>query len=172
MGENTIAKKHYLLVWVYSFIFYLVLAVSRGEMFVWQTGELILAITGASLTTVAAAKILKEIDDYEFLLNPIRVLLFIIYLFPFLLRVSIANLKVAYRIITGKTSPGIVKISPELEKDTSITLLANSITLTPGTLTVDEKNGDLFIHWINAKEDYEIEDVCGSFPKWARRIAE
>ncbi len=38
---------------------------------------------------------------------------------------------------------------------------------------VDEKNNDLYIHWINVKDKTpKIEDVCGSFPKWARRIAE
>lgn len=172
MGEFKISKKNHVLVGIYSFIFYLVLTASRGEFFVWQSGEILLAIIGALLTTIASAKILKEIDDYGFLLNPIRVFLLIIYLFPFLFRVTVANLDVAYRIISGKTNPGIVKIDPELEKDTSLTLLANSITLTPGTLTVDEKDGKLYIHWINVKEDYQIEDICGSFPKWARRIAE
>ena len=59
-------------------------------------------------------------------------------------------------------------------------MLANSITLTPGTLSVDidEDKNDLYIHWINVKKealqkkpvDYKF--VCGEFPKWVRRIAE
>ena len=86
-----------------------------------------------------------------------------------------ANIDVAYRVITGKINPGIVKISPNLKSDAAITLLANSITLTPGTLSVDidENNNDLYIHWINVTNlKPEIEDICGSFPTWARRIAE
>ncbi len=68
-----------------------------------------------------------------------------------------------------------MKISPNLKTDAAITLLANSITLTPGTLSVYiyEKYNDLYIHWINVTNiKPTIEDICGSFPKWVRRIAE
>jgi len=91
-----------------------------------------------------------------------------------------ANVDVAYRVITGKINPGIIKISPNLKTDLGITLLANSITLTPGTLTVDidEDTNDLYIHWINVKGEalkknpVECKFVCANFDKWARRIAE
>ena len=61
----------------------------------------------------------------------------------------------ANRVITGKINPGIVRISPKLKTDLGVTLLANSITLTPGTLTVDidEKTNDLYVHWIAVKEE-------------------
>ena len=53
--------------------------------------------------------------------------------------------------------PGIVKIKTILRTDSAITALANSITLTPGTLTVDlvrsEEDCFLYIHWINIKSD-------------------
>jgi multicomponent Na+:H+ antiporter subunit E len=53
--------------------------------------------------------------------------------------------------------PGIVKIKTSLKTDSGITALANSITLTPGTLTVDlTDDGYLYIHWINVKSD-EVE---------------
>ncbi|HHH78266.1 MAG TPA: cation:proton antiporter, partial [Thermoplasmatales archaeon] len=90
-----------------------------------------------------------------------------------------ANFDVAYRVITGKINPGIVKMSPGLKSDTALTFLANSITLTPGTLSVDtddEKN--LYVHWINIDEEALKEmprpckPVCSTFPKWARRVAE
>jgi multicomponent Na+:H+ antiporter subunit E len=91
-----------------------------------------------------------------------------------------ANIDVAYRVISGKINPGIVKISPNLKSDLGITMLANSITLTPGTLSVDidEENNDLYIHWINVKskaltkKPIDYKHVCGKFPNWIRRIAE
>jgi multicomponent Na+:H+ antiporter subunit E len=89
-----------------------------------------------------------------------------------------ANIEVAYRVITGKIRPGIVRIKPDLKTNLGRTILANSITLTPGTLTVDidEKNGDIIVHWINVKEteseEGKLKAVCGSFAKWARRLAE
>jgi len=48
--------------------------------------------------------------------------------------------------------PGIVKIKTNLSSDSGITALANSITLTPGTLTVDVgEEGVLYVHWINVR---------------------
>ena len=60
--------------------------------------------------------------------------------------------------------------------------MTSSITLTPGTLTVniDDESNDLFIHMINvpegfeARESIEAKEVFGLFdcPAWIRRIAE
>jgi multicomponent Na+:H+ antiporter subunit E len=115
------------------------------------------------------------------MINPVRWLTFIVYVFvPFFIGMAKANIDVAYRVITGKINPGIVKISPDLKTDLGITMLANSITLTPGTLTVDidEDKNDLYIHWINVNEralkgkSVDCNYICGNFNKWVRRIAE
>jgi multicomponent Na+:H+ antiporter subunit E len=90
-----------------------------------------------------------------------------------------ANIDVAYRVLTGRINPAIVKISPRLKTDMSLTILANSITLTPGTLSVDvdEETNDLYVHWINVQPDVlkemprDYHPICNSFPDWARRIA-
>jgi multicomponent Na+:H+ antiporter subunit E len=112
-------------------------------------------------------------------MNPKRWVTFLAYLFPFFLAMAKANVDVAYRVITGRINPGIVKIDPKLENDMSLTILANSITLTPGTLSVDVKpeTNELFVHWINIDpkvlkdmpRDYH--PICQTFPDWARRIA-
>ena len=65
-----------------------------------------------------------------------------------------ANLDVVYRALHPQMPihPGIVKIKTNLKSDSAITALANSITLTPGTLTVDvTEDGYLYVHWINVK---------------------
>ena len=65
-----------------------------------------------------------------------------------------ANLDVVYRALhpAMPIKPGIVKIKTSLKTDSGITALANSITLTPGTLTVDlTDDGFLYVHWINVK---------------------
>jgi len=110
------------------------------------------------------------------MLNPLRWVIFLVYLIgPFFWAMAKANVDVAYRVITGKINPGIVKISPGLKTDLGITLLADSITLTPGTLSVDidEKNNDLYIHWINVTTlKPTTHHICTNFPQWIRRIAE
>lgn len=109
-------------------------------------------------------------------LNPMRWAGFIYYLFgPFAKGMVKANLDVAKRVITGDIRPGIVKLEPGLRSNLAMTVLADSITLTPGTLTVDvdEEDGAFYIHWINVTDlDPKEEDVYGSFAKWARRLTE
>ncbi len=100
---------------------------------------------------------------------------------PFFLEMAKANLDVAYRVITGRISPGIIRVKSGMKTDFSLMLLANSITLTPGTLSVgvDEETNDLFIHKINlapgeeTREIWEARDLFGlDCPAWIRRIAE
>ncbi|RLF85748.1 cation:proton antiporter, partial [Thermococci archaeon] len=85
-----------------------------------------------------------------------------------------ANLDVAYRVVTGKIKPGIVRVPVDLENEAQYTILSNSITLTPGTLTVDAcpEEKALYVHWIYIKEEEPktSEPVAGSFEKWARRL--
>ncbi len=68
-----------------------------------------------------------------------RVLVFIKYLFVFIWEMIKANLHVAYIVIHPMLpiKPGIVKIKTNLTKGSALTVLANSITLTPGTMSVD-----------------------------------
>jgi|WetSurMetagenome_2_1015567.scaffolds.fasta_scaffold482165_2 multicomponent Na+:H+ antiporter subunit E len=75
------------------------------------------------------------------------------YFFIFFREMIKANLHVAYIVIHPKLpiKPGIVKIKTSLTKDSARTVLANSITLTPGTMTVDinPDTNEYYIHWID-----------------------
>jgi len=64
-----------------------------------------------------------------------------------------ANFDVAYRVIHPRMpiNPGVVMINTDLKSDSGKLALANSITLTPGTLTMDVEGDKLLIHWINVK---------------------
>ena len=88
--------------------------------------------------------------------HPLRYWYFFIYYLPtFLWECFKANLDVAYRVLhpTLPINPGIVKVKTSLKTDIALTFLANSITLTPGTMSVDidKDNGFLYIHWIDVK---------------------
>ena len=90
-----------------------------------------------------------------------------------------ANLDVAYRVIHPglPVNPGIVKVKTKLRGELGLTFLANSITLTPGTLSVDvdKENGYLYVHWIDVK-DKEIDRasriIVRKFEKVLGRIFE
>jgi len=92
--------------------------------------------------------------------HPKRWAYFLYYVPIFLYYVIKANLDVAYRVIHPRLpiNPGIVKIKTELKSEIAQTMLANSITLTPGTLSVDLKDGNLYVHWIDVKSQ-DVEEA-------------
>lgn len=90
-----------------------------------------------------------------------------------------ANIDVAFRVAHPDLpiKPGIVKVKTILKSDTGLTFLANSITLTPGTMSVDidEENGILYIHWINVRsQDTQkaTELIVRTFENILKRIFE
>lgn len=171
---------------IVSFIVYLLLTVGSATISsdflgldLWSIEEIIFGIIISFIIAVVTRKIF--VKKSLRMLNPIRWIYFIIYAIgPFFVSLAKANFDVAYRVITGKIKPGIVRIKSGLKTDLGVTMLANSITLTPGTLSVDidEKNNDLYIHWINVDEEalkkkpVDCKYICGNFVKWVRRIAE
>jgi len=176
-----IPMKAFIVTTIMCLILYLLLTTGSGTeiLGLWSFIELAFGLLLSIIVGIIARKVFIK-DSYR-MLNPVRWFLFLGYLIgPFFVALTKANLDVAYRVITGKINPGIVKISPGLKTDLGITLLANSITLTPGTLSVDidEDTNDLYVHWINVdtkaleNKPVECKYICGNFPKWVRRIAE
>lgn len=63
----------------------------------------------------------------------------VMFVLFFLWELSRANLKVAFDVLTPRHRmvPGVIAIPLDARTDAEITLLANLITLTPGTLSLD-----------------------------------
>ena len=86
-----------------------------------------------------------------------------------------ANLDVAKRVLNPALplNPGFVKIPTELNSDLGKLTLANSITLTPGTLSIDADDHSIYIHWIDVQGDsaeaYQA-NVSSGFEKTLRRV--
>ncbi|MFO7900802.1 MAG: Na+/H+ antiporter subunit E [Planctomycetota bacterium] len=116
-------------------------------------------------------------DRMDRVLDPRRVFFFLVYLPYFFYWCLKANLDVALRVIHPDVPirPGIVKVKTSLRTDMAKTFLANSITLTPGTLTVDIDGDDVYVHWINIDTDdveQRTSEICGRFEPLLRRIFE
>ena len=134
-------------------------------LLVWSTNRQDL-VAGLVLSVLIAV-----VFGSVFLTEPTRVfapkrwLLFLCYVPYFLYFCIRANVDVAYRVIHPDLPirPGIVKVPTRLKSDLAKTFLANSITLTPGTLTVDICGSDLYIHCINVPEKPE---------EWTRQIVQ
>ena len=97
------------------------------------------------------------------------------YIFVLFKEIIKANLDVAYRVINPEMpiKPGIVVIKTNLKKNIAKLILANSITLTPGTFTLDIIGDKLLIHWIYVKSSdlKEATEIVGErFEKILRKI--
>jgi multicomponent Na+:H+ antiporter subunit E len=123
-------------------------------------------ITGAVLSLIITLFSYKSFTDLGLsFLSPKRLFNIVKYMFIFLIALLKANLDVAKRVINPKLpiNPGIVAYKTKLKNDTAKVFLANSITLTPGTLTVDVIDDTLYIHWIDvvSKDPQKIYSEIG-----------
>ena len=159
-----------LIYFVVSFIIWMLLT--------WTTAAQI--VIAGLIVSALVAMLFHEIlpREHHIFISPVRVFWFLTYLPVFFYYVLKANLDVVYRVLHPKMpiKPGIVKIKTNLKTESGITALANSITLTPGTLTVDlTEDGFLYIHWINV-QSVEIEEatklIAGKFEWFLVRIFE
>ncbi len=93
----------------------------------------------------------------ELRLNPQALLRIPVYLAVFLRELVKSTLDVARRVLNPSLpiNPGIVKVRTKLRSKLGRIILANSITLTPGTMTVETRGEYFYIHWI----DTQCEDV-------------
>jgi len=108
-----------------------------------------------------------------------RYLWFFYYIPVFVWECIKANVDGAYRVIHPDLpiNPGIVKVKTTLKSDTALTFLANSLTLKPGTMTVDidKENGFLYVHWVSVKSediDKATELIVSKFERILKRIFE
>jgi multicomponent Na+:H+ antiporter subunit E len=91
----------------------------------------------------------------EINLTPKAFIYTFIYLFVFIIELIKANIDVTRRVLTPSLpiNPGIVKVKTKLKSKMARLILADSITLTPGTFTLQVEGDTFYIHWINVDVD-------------------
>jgi len=141
----------------------------------WRIGPTTIT-AGVVVSFIAAIWLGRELPVQPArLLNPMRWIWAIVYIPVFAWECLKANLDVAMRVLSPglQLKPGIVKIRTSLKSDIARTFLANSITMTPGTMTVEIQDDVLYIHWIDVKtEDPEAaaKIIKGPFERLLARI--
>ena len=159
----------YIAVFILALIFWLLIT------FRFTLSNLAVGSAAALITSLLfAGRYFKNLGKF---LQPARYLWFLVYLFIFIIECIKANFDVAYRVLhpAMPIRPGIVKIKTTLRSGFAKTMLANSITMTPGTITVDIIDDSLYVHWIYvSSEDPEVytRRITGKFEKYIKRFAE
>lgn len=83
------------------------------------------------------------------------------YLVTFFRALILANLDVARRVLSPSLPirPAVVEVRTGLKSSLGKLLLANSITLTPGTLSIDVQGDRLLVHWIDCAPGSDMDSA-------------
>jgi multicomponent Na+:H+ antiporter subunit E len=160
-----------------KYIIYILLSLAAWLLFSFNfsLSNLVVGTIVAIITVLLFSKYFA--DDVGKLFQPQRYFWFIVYIFIFTWECFKANLDVAYRVLHPRLPirPGIVKVKTNLKTDVARTTLANSITMTPGTITIDIIDDYIYVHWIYVSttdpEKY-TEKISGRFEKYIKKIFE
>lgn len=134
-----------------SFVSYMLLTASAGDVHLWPVEEILSGAAVSLVTATFASRLIPKSVTSQ-LINPIKWVALVFYLiFPFFIVLIIANIEVAYRVLTGKINPAVVKLDTNLKSPVGTFFLANSITLSPGTfsLELNEKDNSIYIHCLS-----------------------
>ena len=105
----------------------------------------------AALVAYALSANLSYLSGYRF--TAASLVATVLYIGYFLKELVKANLSMAALVLTPSlpVKPAIVRVRTQLKNPIARLLLANSITLTPGTLSVEVTDEWLYIHWVVAE---------------------
>ncbi|MBC8209659.1 MAG: Na+/H+ antiporter subunit E [Gammaproteobacteria bacterium] len=129
--------------------------------------ELLAGILVASIVSLISAPYLDIFNGVRY--TPMAVVAVLRYLGYFFVALIRANFDMAGRVLSPSLpiSPAVVEVQTRLKSRLGQMLLANSITLTPGTLSVDLNNDRILVHWIAAPEGISLEqathDIASGF---------
>ncbi len=116
-----------------------------------STNELILG----AIVCITLSYVLTNYMNIEFDLFQIpKIVVFLVTYIPTLfIELVKANIDVAKRVLNPSLpiNPGIVKVPTEIKNEYGKLILANSITLTPGTISIDADDDCIYVHCIDVK---------------------
>ena len=137
-------------------LFFLVWVVFNGRL------TLEIALFGVAVAGAVFAFICKFMD-YSLQKEMVfykKLPVFFRYLYHLIREIIAANFVVTRMILTRKEQmePVLVHVHTDLKTETARVMLANSITLTPGTITVAMTEDDLLVHCLDKSLSEGMED--------------
>lgn len=169
-GRVGFSSRRFALTFVGLFIVWLLLTQSL------DIAELIAGLLVSALAAALAVERLAVLDAIK--LTPMLPLHLVRYFAYFFWALLTANLDVARRVLSPGLAirPDLVEVHTEIQSDLGKLWLANSITLTPGTLTVDVIGQNLRVHWIAVPAGTDTESatraVVSGFERVLREIVQ
>jgi multicomponent Na+:H+ antiporter subunit E len=152
-----------------SALFYLVWLLLTASA---DPAEWVLGLGVAVLTALLSAPHLSWLDDIRW--RPVLLWHFGAYLGAFFMALLRSNVDMARRVLSPSLpiNPAVVEVRTQLQSSLGKLVLANSITLTPGTLTIDVQADRLLVHWIDSHPGKDLVHatavIAGQFERHLR----
>jgi len=148
MVLNIPKNSNFFITYIVMFIFWILLS--------WEfsLSNILFGLVGSFLVAYSTRNLfIKEriaISPQKFIR---KLYLSILYIFYLAYQIIMANLDVAYRVLHPKMpiDTRVIKFNTKLESDLAKTCFANSITLTPGTITIDVKKDTFYVHALTSE---------------------
>ena len=99
--------------------------------------------------------------------------MFIVFVLVLVFNMYVASFQVLWNILCGRINPGVVHFRTHLKTDIARVALTSSITLTPGTITLDLDDDHLLVHWLDARTShsrYAGNIIKGTYEKLLQRV--
>ena len=142
-----------------------------NERFDWMT-LLVGVVIGSGSIVVTNRLVLKQSYRTVYHLRPWKAFIYLLRLFY---EIYAAGFLAVFRMLTRDTHIGVVDIRTDLTDEFAICLLANSITLTPGTVTLDRDGQNLKVIWLNASTRDPVDagrQIKGLFETLLREVVQ
>lgn len=167
-ASAAVSWSHYALVFFVSLLLWLLLTGTLNR------DELVAGAMVSLTVTVLFGARFTIFTGFRFSwLAPVYILTYLGNFFVALVR---ANLDLAARVLAPSLpiNPALVQINTQLKSPLGKLLLANTITLTPGTLTVDVVEDKLLVHWVYCPPGTDMqqatETIAATFEKHLSRF--
>lgn len=125
----------------------------------------------ASIITVLLVRLLfsdnDDIKNYR-----IPPFLFIRYLLVLFYQIMRSGIHTVFAILKNEVNPVVVELHTDLHNHWFQCLIANSITLTPGTVTIDKTDHSLRVLWLyptTDNKDEQAEIIFGAFERLLKK---
>lgn len=154
--EKLPVLKHFCVLFIVLFYFWIILSEHFDFKHLAIGAVTALMVTWITLPLLCLPS--TTIKDKYFMAFSLPVMKLVLYGGWLLGEVIKANIQVALLVLNPKMpiDPQIVRFNKQMPNPIAHALLANSITLTPGTITVDVNEGEYIIHAITKEHGYSL----------------
>ncbi|MCK4523929.1 Na+/H+ antiporter subunit E [candidate division WOR-3 bacterium] len=157
---------------VITFIFYSFLLFIIYAMLIFPAG-IYDYFVGLLLSVLILFISLKIMESGKLRFFSLKNIIWIIAYIPYLfMKIVQANFDIALRVLNPKLPihPGFIKVKCDSKDKLAKLMIANSITLTPGTLTLEIKDDYLIIHTVDETVYKDREHIKANFPYYLKEI--